>query len=223
VTPIPRLSDSQIHDALSPYGGSPTSAQCDSIRTYIDLLLQWNRRVSLTTVIDPDDILRFHIGESIAAIPAVPIEKGRLADVGSGAGLPGIPLALFVPGLDVTLIESNTKKATFLSEVTRKLSLDRVRVFRGRAEDLVSDGAKLDYVTARAVGRYDELLFWSSEALNPHGKAILWLGEKDADDISGFVGWNWCPPQRIAGSLKRFLLVGTRSRNPRTTFHVEHL
>jgi len=214
VTPTSRLTDSEIRSALSPYGGSPTTAQCGSIRTYIDLLLQWNRRVSLTTVIEPDDILRFHIGESIAAIPAVPIEKGRLADVGSGAGLPGIPLALFVPGLDVTLIESNTKKATFLSEVARKLSLDRVRVFRGRAEDLVSDGAKFDYVTARAVGRYDELLSWSAKALNPHGKTIFWLGEKDASEVSGFVGWNWHPPMKIAGSHKRFWLVGTRIPGP---------
>jgi 16S rRNA (guanine527-N7)-methyltransferase len=203
-----RLSDIQIQDALSPYGDSPSPGLCDSIRAYIDLLLRWNGRVSLTTVTDPDEILRFHIGESIAAIPAVPIKKGRLADVGSGAGFPGVPLSLFVPDLDVTLVESNAKKATFLSEVQRQLSLRRVRVFRGRAENLLSNGQTFDFVTARAVGKYDDLLSWSSKTLNPGGKIILWLGDKDASEISGHPGWIWRVPQKIAGSEKRFLLVG---------------
>ncbi len=207
----PRLSDSQIQSALAPYGASPSTGQCDAIRTYIDLLLRWNSRISLTTVTDPDEILRFHIGESIAAISAVPIAKGRLADVGSGAGFPGVPLALFLPNLDVTLIESNAKKAAFLSEVQRQLNLHRVRVFRGRAEDLPAEGAKFDYVTARAVGKYDELLLWSPKALNPGGKAILWLGDKDANEVSAYPGWTWHAPQKITGSQKRFLLVGALS------------
>jgi 16S rRNA (guanine527-N7)-methyltransferase len=213
VTTSPGLSDRQIQSALSPYGSSPNSSLCDAIRTYIDLLLRWNRRVSLTTVTDPDDILRFHIGESVAAISAVPIEKGRLADVGSGAGFPGVPLALFLPGLDATLIESNLKKATFLAEVQRELNLHHVRVFRGRAEDLLSQGATFDFVTARATGKYDELLSWSSKTLNSSGKAILWLGEQDASEVSRYPGWIWHPTQKIAGSQKRFLLVGGLSPN----------
>jgi 16S rRNA (guanine527-N7)-methyltransferase len=211
VTAPPRLSDSQIQTALSPYGASLNPSQCDAVRTYIDLLLRWNGRISLTTVTDPDEILRFHIGESISAISAVPIEKGRLADVGSGAGFPGVPLALFLPHLDVTLIESNAKKATFLSEVQRQLNLHRVRVFRGRAEELVAQGAKFDYVTARAVGRYDELLLWSSKILNPAGKAVLWLGDKDALEVSAYPGWTWHARQKIVGSQKRFLLAGALS------------
>jgi 16S rRNA (guanine527-N7)-methyltransferase len=211
VTTPPRLSDSQIQAALSPYGASLNPSQCDAIRIYIDLLLRWNSRISLTTVTDREEVLRFHIGESIAAIFAVPIEKGRLADVGSGAGFPGVPLALFLPQLDVTLVESNAKKATFLSEVQRQLNLHRVRVFRGRAEEFLAQGAKFDYVTARAVGKYDELLLWSSKTLNPGGKAILWLGDKDASEVSTYSGWNWRAPQKIIGSQKRFLLVGTLS------------
>jgi 16S rRNA (guanine527-N7)-methyltransferase len=214
VTTAPRLSDSQIQSALSAYGGSASPSQCDAIRTYIDLLLRWNSRISLTTVTDPDEILRFHIGESIAAISVVPIEKGRLADVGSGAGFPGVPLALFLPHLDVTLIESNAKKATFLSEVQRQLNLHRVSVFRGRAEDLLAQGTRFDYVTARAVGKYDELLLWSSRALNPVGMAILWLGDKDLTEVSSYPGWNWHAPRKIVGSQKRFLLVGALSPSP---------
>jgi 16S rRNA (guanine527-N7)-methyltransferase len=214
VTITRRLSDGQIQNALSPYGGSPDAGLCDAIRTYIDLLLRWNRHISLTTVTDPDEILRFHIGESIAAISAVPIEKGRLADVGSGAGFPGVPLALFLPQLDVTLIESNAKKATFLSEVQRQLNLHRVRVFRGRAEELLSQGAEFDYVTARAVGKYDELLLWSSNVLNPSGRVVLWLGDKDVNEFSAYPGWTWQAPQKIIDSQKRFLLVGALSPSP---------
>jgi len=214
VTTPARLSGSQIQSALAPYGASPGPSQCDAIRNYIDLLLRWNSRISLTTVTEPDEILRFHIGESIAAIAAVPIENGRLADVGSGAGFPGVPLALFLPDLDVTLIESNAKKATFLSEVHRQLNLHRARVFRGRAEDLPAQDANFDYVTARAVGKYDELLLWSSKALNPGGKAVLWLGDKDASEVAAYTGWTWLAPQKITGSQKRFLLVGALSPSP---------
>ena len=99
----------------------PASELCERIRTYISLLLRWNQSISLTTVTNSDEILRFHFGESLFAASAFSLENGRLADVGSGAGFPGLPLAMLLPDLNVTLIESNAKKFTFLSEVVREL------------------------------------------------------------------------------------------------------
>src|ERR1700722_6272713 len=108
------LSDLRIAKILGAYGVATSPALADSIRNYISMLLRWNSKISLTTVVDPVDILKFHFGESLFANSGVPISFGRLADVGSGAGFPGLPLGIFLPDLEVVLIESNLKKATFL-------------------------------------------------------------------------------------------------------------
>lgn len=202
------LTDSAIQDALWPYFRSTKIDLCSSIRAYMDLLLRWNQRLSLTTVTDPLEILRFHIGESIAAIPIAQLTQGRLADVGSGAGLPGIPLALFAPNLEVTLIESNIKKATFLAEVQRSLHLSNLRILRGRFEDVQKPVAGWDFVTARALGSYDDLLLWSSQVLTPSGHIVLWLGCADARRVSQTKAWNWQGPAQISDTKNRVLLVG---------------
>lgn len=188
----------------------PGSLLIDSIQRYISLLLQWNRSFSLTTVTDPDEIVRFHFGESLFAVSALSITSGRLADVGSGAGFPGLPLRMACPTLDLTLIESNAKKATFLAEVVRRLELDRVNVFRGRMEDFPEDRATaFDFVTARALGQFEHLLGWSKARLDPDGRVCLWLGEADAATISKHAGWGWSEPIGIPGSERRFVLAGS--------------
>src|SRR5271156_5159350 len=118
------LKTSDIQADLEPYGIEASSDLCTSIQRYIALLLQWSKRISLTTVTDPVKIVRFHFGESLFAASAVPIRGGRLADVGSGAGFPGLALRLAVADLSAALIESNVNKATFLSEIVRDLKLD---------------------------------------------------------------------------------------------------
>jgi 16S rRNA (guanine527-N7)-methyltransferase len=202
------LTDNEIRSALAVYGVTPNGQICGSIRTYIDLLLRWNRRISLTTVGDPLEIIRFHFGESVAALAIAAIEEGRLADVGTGAGFPGIPLAMVAPRLQVTLIESNTKKAAFLAETQRLLNLVNVKIFRGRFEDSPIPPVKFDFVTARALGSYSELLKWAFGALNLYGRAILWLGLKDARQIAEIQDWEWEPPHRIPKTRNRVLLVG---------------
>src|SRR5437868_14660211 len=89
------------------------------IQRYIKILLAWNDKVNLTAIRDPLEILYRHFCESMFAGISVPIESGRLADAGTGAGFPGLPLKILRPGLQVFLIESNLKKATFLAEVIR--------------------------------------------------------------------------------------------------------
>jgi 16S rRNA (guanine527-N7)-methyltransferase len=205
------ISDHHIESILSEYGVSADQALCRSIRTYTSLLLRWNRRVALTTVTDPMEILRFHFGESLFAASAVPVEDGRLADIGSGAGFPGLPLRMMRPDLKVVLIEPNSKKATFLSEIIRRLNLDHASVFRGRMEDVRAEEPTFDLITARAVGRHDDLLVWSRAHLRD-GKLVLWLGQEDASIISRLAGWKWTSPLRIPGSIGRYILVGSPRR-----------
>jgi 16S rRNA (guanine527-N7)-methyltransferase len=202
------ISDAQITLGLAPYGVAPDDRLCRQIRDYISLLVLWNQRISLTTVIEPEEMIRFHFGESLFALSKVPIQHGRLADVGSGAGFPGIPIGMFVPDLDVTLIEANLKKAVFLSEVIRELGLLNTRVLRSRMTDVQGD--PFDFVTARAIGSREELVR-SSRLLIRSGKLILWIGEDDAALVMRDAGWTWRDPVRIPASRRRALLIGTKS------------
>jgi 16S rRNA (guanine527-N7)-methyltransferase len=208
---VERLSNNIIEASLQPYGVTTTALLCDQIRTYIDLLLRWNRKTSLTTVTDPTEILRFHFGESFLAAATIPIRHGRLADVGSGAGFPAVPIRMVSDEVSVILIESNQKKATFLAEVARELRLTDVEVRRRRMEDVHLNDAPVDFVTARALGIDEDFLNWSRDALNPTGSLVLWLGDADVSLISKKAGWNWSHPIRIPQSERRFILRGSNT------------
>ncbi len=205
---MPMLSDEQIKNSLSDYWTSASSELCAKVRAYISVLTHWNQTISLTNITDPIEILRFHFGESLLAVSNVPISDGRLADVGSGAGFPGLPLKLAVPSLNVVLIESNGRKAAFLSEVIRELKLDHTEVFHGRMENFSKGNSMFDFVTARALGQTDELLSWSRCELVPSGKLVLWLGKEDSVRIGQDKAWNWRDPIHIPGSRRRNLLIG---------------
>jgi 16S rRNA (guanine527-N7)-methyltransferase len=204
-----KLSNQEIIDSLAIYGIAANMELCDQIRAYIATLLRWNQKISLTTVSDLSEIVRFHFGESFFAASAVPIRHGRLADVGSGAGFPGLAIRILIHQIDLVLIESNVKKAAFLSEVSRELCLDRVEVFHGRMEEFQETSPRLDFITARALGQHEKLLEWSGSHLNLSGKLILWLGEEDSAAISRDPAWSWDKPIKLPESQRRVLLVGS--------------
>jgi 16S rRNA (guanine527-N7)-methyltransferase len=203
------LTNTQINEVLKLYGVLPTPELAAGIRNYIELLLKWNKTVSLTTVTNVDQILAFHFGESLFALPMLPVEKSRLADVGSGAGFPGVPLTMARPSLDVTLIEPNAKKFAFLNEVTRQLALDNATVVLGRTSEPQFANERFEIVTARAVGQFEELLEWAKAKLTPAGKLILWLGDEDAKKISRDTRFDWDTQLRIPQTDRRLILVGT--------------
>ena len=203
------ITDKAIALILCKYGVAATPALCLAIQKYISVLLRWNEKIALTTITDPPNIVRFHFGESMFGASAVPIKEGRLADVGTGAGFPGLPLKLLLPSLDLVLVESNAKKASFLSECARELNLTGFEVNRGRFEDMKSTEHMFDYVTARALGGYSELAEWSRRRLAPSGSLVLWLGERDASETQKSSPFNWRAPVPIPGSDRRVLLIGT--------------
>src|SRR5258708_24050441 len=144
---------------------------------YLDLLLRWNARTNLTAVRVPEEIVTRHFGESLfAARKIFPAGNSSLTlvtslgDVGSGAGFPGLPMKLWVPQLQVTLIESQQKKVTFLREVVRALKVTGVEVRSNRAE-LVTD--TFDVVTLRAVERFDEVVGVAAGLVRPGGRLVL--------------------------------------------------
>jgi len=154
--------------------------------------------------------LRFHFGESLFAISAVGIGSGRLADVGSGAGFPGVPLAMALPSLELTLIESNTKKAAFLEELKRTLALENARVCHGRAS-AIGLGRMFETVTARALGSYVDLLRWAKKRLTTRGRILLWLGERQIGLVRDSREWEWKNPVPIPGAKVRFIIEGIAS------------
>lgn len=210
MTTLPKfpLTDRAIAASLVPFGVRVTTSQVNQVRIYTSLLIKWNQSLNLTSITDPHDIVTRHFGESALAAQYLGPLHGRLADVGSGAGFPGLALKIFRPDLDVTLIESNSRKCVFLKEITRSIGFSGVHVSRARVEDLANVTAMYDFVTARAFGHFNTLLVWTRHALSPGGEILLWLGAVDAERISSISGWDWRLPVQIPLSESRFLLIG---------------
>jgi 16S rRNA (guanine527-N7)-methyltransferase len=141
---------------------------------------------------------------------SVPMEKGRLADVGSGGGFPGLPLKIIQPNLRVFLVESNLKKATFLAEVIRELGLKDIQVLVRRYEELHEEIAPLDYVCSRALGQFPSFLEWAGSDQIAAKQVILWIGARDLPEIQRISAWEWREPIQVPHSLQRVLLVGAR-------------
>jgi 16S rRNA (guanine527-N7)-methyltransferase len=117
------------------------------------------------------------------------------------------------PELDLYLIESNIKKATFLTEVVRELGLTGVRVLVSRYEELSEEVAPLDVVCSRAVGEFGPFLEWASSPVISVQKVALWIGAQDAESVRRLDGWAWREPHPIPHSLRRFILVGDRKKS----------
>jgi 16S rRNA (guanine527-N7)-methyltransferase len=206
----PPLPAELIVKALREFQLEPSPVQVSAIQQYIAVLLAWNEKINLTAIREPIEILYRHVCESMYAAMAIPLTAGRLADVGSGAGFPGLPLKIARPDLNVFLVESNIKKATFLAEVVRELNFTETRVLVSRYEELNEEVAPLDYVCSRALGEFERFLNWAHSPQVAAKQAILWAGGRDLIEIRSVKGWRWREPIAIPKSLQRFVLVGTR-------------
>jgi 16S rRNA (guanine527-N7)-methyltransferase len=210
-TPVPTpLTDEAILSALAEFKMMASYKQVQQIQQYIAVLLKWNDKINLTAIRDPREILYRHFCESMYATVTVPVENGRLADVGSGGGFPGLPIKILRPDLHVFLIESNIKKATFLAEVSRDLELTNLRVLVNRFEDVAEDVAPLDYACSRALGEFGPFLAWAGSPGVDAKMVILWIGGRDLDEVKKIEGWEWREPIAVPQSLRRLLLVGTK-------------
>ena len=148
LTRMPALSEAQIASLLAPYLAPPPEI-LPQLSLYLDLLLKWNARTNLTAIRDPEEIVRRHFGESLFAAQHIgPCDT--LLDLGSGAGFPGLPIALLHPEIRVTLAESQNKKSTFLREAARTLALQNIEIWPARVESMPSS-RQFHTITMRAV------------------------------------------------------------------------
>jgi len=155
---------------------------------YLALLDRWNRTYNLTAIREPRDMVAKHLLDSLAMQPFVR-DLDTLADLGAGAGLPGIPLAIACPQLQVTLVESNGKKARFLREAVRTLGLAGARVAESRIE-AVADAGAYDAITARALATLPLLLELGGHLLKPGGRLLAMKGAVPDEEIAALPdGW----------------------------------
>jgi 16S rRNA (guanine527-N7)-methyltransferase len=204
------VSEETIRRALGEFQIPVESKQVVLIQQYIKILLRWNEKLNLTAIRDPVEILYRHFCESMFAAGAIPVDKGRLADIGSGPGFPGIPLKIIRPELELCLVESNIKKGTFLAEVVRELQLTNSRVLISRYEELGEEVAPLDYVCSRAVGEFVPFLEWAGSERVTAQQVILWIGGRDLEETKRINTWEWREPILIPKSLQRYLLAGKK-------------
>lgn len=182
------------------------------LRAYLALLERWNRAYNLTAIRDPAEMVGKHVLDSLSMHAFVGV--GALADLGTGAGLPGIPLALAHPQLQVTLVEANGKKARFLREAVRTLALDNVRVVESRIEAVAEPGHH-DAITARALANLPLILQLGGHLLKPDGRLLAMKGAHPAAEIAALpAGWRLDAVHRLLVpglSAERHLVVVTRS------------
>jgi 16S rRNA (guanine527-N7)-methyltransferase len=154
---------------------------------YLALLLEWNARFNLTSVTEPSAVVLRHFVDSLLPITAWPAVPQRLLDIGSGAGFPALPLKIMLPQIDLTLLESIGKKATFLQHTVDSLQLEQVRVLNVRVEDLArlpAERAAYDTVTARAVAELRVLAEYAAPLLTIGGHLLALKGPDPHEEVA---------------------------------------
>ncbi len=173
-------------------GVALTEAQARPLLALIDELARWNRTYSLTAITDPGQMLTHHLLDSLAIHPE--LAGSRIADVGTGAGFPGLPLAVVNPQRHFTLIDSVDKKIRFVSHAVRALGLTNVTPLRARAESLRPE-PPFDTVVARALAPLGELIETVSPLVGAGSRVLAMKGRWPADELASLPA-----PWRLAGS-----------------------
>ena len=200
----------RLNQLLEASGHPPLAAEtAGKFAAYLALLQKWNARTNLTAIRDEEGILSRHFLESILCAQALPNDIPTLLDFGSGAGFPGIPIALMRSNLLVTLGESQNKKAAFLREAVRTLGLN-TKVHSGRAEELKT---KFDCITLRAVDKMEAAIPAAIHLLAPTGSLAILTTSEDTPQIQALTGEIiWSPQQPLSPGTNRVLLLGYKPK-----------
>jgi 16S rRNA (guanine527-N7)-methyltransferase len=177
---------------LKTMGLDLSSAQVDALLAYMALIQKWNKVYNLTALRSSSEMLTHHLLDSLsvvlplrAQLASMGLEQGRLLDVGSGGGLPGVVLAIVMPQWRITCVDTVAKKAAFVQQVSASLGLTNLRGLHARVESLrVDAGEGFDVVASRAFASLPDFVTWSSEALLPHGVWMAMKGKLPSDEMA---------------------------------------
>lgn len=205
----------EIEAAVTAAGLLPLPDEAaEQLAAYLHLLLRWNSQLNLTAVREPHEIVRRHLVECVQCAQAVPSVK-TLLDFGSGAGLPGIPIAIVRPEIHVTLGESQGKKAAFLREAVRTLSLN-TDIYDSRIEKMPED-RRFEAVTLRAVDKMERACEAAAGKVVPCGWLIVFTTSATEDSLNGIPEISWKTRFATAGLEKGLLLIGQKQNVSRGT------
>lgn len=180
-------NDQVFVEGLHLLGLEPSEAQLEQFLRYRQELVDWNTRINLTAITDPEEVLMKHFLDSLSVLLVYDRPAVRLLDIGSGAGFPGLPLKIVRPQWQVTLLEATGKKVTFLQHIIEVLQLKNVVAMHGRAEELAHRSeyrASFDVVTARAVASLATLLEYAAPYCRVGGHIILFKKGDLAEELA---------------------------------------
>lgn len=170
----------KIEEGAARIGVRLAPDQLKQLGRHVDLMLKWNKSINLTAITDPDEVVEKHVLDSLAVVPVLP--SGSLLDAGTGAGFPGIPLAIARPELEVALVDSVQKKVAFLKNTLAELRLPKAKAYAVRLEGNPSreELPRVHAAVARAFAAPEEWLRLARHYVLPGGVAICMLGPSDA-------------------------------------------
>lgn len=228
--PIPPPSphaglDAQLADGIRRMGLEPTAAQCRQFLSYMELLQQWAAKINLTAIVKPLDVIDRHFCDSLALWPALGLtapstisSTSRLLDVGSGAGFPGVPLKILAPEISLTLLEPRQKRAAFLQVLIAELGCTHSQVATSRLAELSGKPeAGYNWIVARGVGQFDDLITQAIDLLAPDGSFGFYLTEQQAtskkivEQRDGFEIKDYSYRLPFSGLNRRLLLLKPRA------------
>jgi 16S rRNA (guanine527-N7)-methyltransferase len=181
------LWQSQLRDGLAAMDLSLDEDRQEKLLAFLDLLNKWNRAYNLTAVRDERAMVSRQLLDSLSILPWVTAD--HLLDVGAGGGLPGIPLAIALPGKRFTLLDSNGKKTRFLNQCVLELGLNNVQVIHGRAEDCRPE-EPFSQISSRAFTALENLVNWCGDLLTSEGEFLAMKGQFPDDEVAALpVGW----------------------------------
>ena len=155
----------------------PTQDQLDKLNKFYNLLIEWNKKINLTRIVDEKDVYLKHFYDSLTITKEVDLSKvNTLCDVGTGAGFPGIVLKIMYPNLQVTLIDSLQKRVNYLNEIIKVLELTNIEAIHSRGEDYKGN---FDVVTSRAVANIEKLVKYTMHLVSKNGVFIAMKGNID--------------------------------------------
>jgi 16S rRNA (guanine527-N7)-methyltransferase len=166
------------------FGVILSPVQLQQFKTYYEYLIEVNQSYNLTAITDLEGVYFKHFLDSISMLEWVNIKKKSILDIGTGAGFPGIPLKIIEPDCDITLIDSNQKKITFLNELIEKLDLQNIKAVHKRVEELDS-ATQFDLVVSRAVARMSILFELAYPKIKMGGSLIAFKGKNYSEELTG--------------------------------------
>ncbi|MEO0346208.1 MAG: 16S rRNA (guanine(527)-N(7))-methyltransferase RsmG [Pseudomonadota bacterium] len=209
----PNALRSRLEKGAGELGLALDAAACDQLIALLTLLERWNKTYNLTAIAEPGEALVKHLFDSLVAAPAV--QGSRVLDVGTGAGFPGLPLAVLAPERQFTLLDSNRKKLRFVTQAAAELGLSNVATVHARAE-AYEDAAGFDTVTCRALAPLERFVGWAGHLVAPGGRLLALKGPIGDDELAAVpAGWQTVCEPVVVPFLdgRRTLVVISRDRD----------